>query len=196
MTYLKTVATTAACLVAIGAVDHAHAATLIVNLAGITSNAEEGDPANIVRTFNVGALSQITTIRWSFVLTAFTPSWLSEAAIGFGSSTGSEIVLTAGIGDDNPGTATYSGTGDLVDLGLDFTVGNDGLLVLEFFETFDDSGANPDSRYISGTLTIDYSPVVAPIVPEPATWAMMVAGFGLAGSALRYRRRRTAVTFG
>jgi hypothetical protein len=32
-------------------------------------------------------------------------------------------------------------------------------------------------------------------VPEPASWAMMVAGFGLAGHALR-RRRRTALRFG
>ena len=29
-------------------------------------------------------------------------------------------------------------------------------------------------------------------VPEPATWAMMIAGFGLAGSALRRRRTATA----
>ncbi len=28
-------------------------------------------------------------------------------------------------------------------------------------------------------------------VPEPASWAMMVSGFGLAGSAMRARRRRT-----
>ena len=30
-------------------------------------------------------------------------------------------------------------------------------------------------------------------VPEPASWAMMIGGFGLAGGALRYRRRRTLV---
>ncbi len=30
-------------------------------------------------------------------------------------------------------------------------------------------------------------------VPEPATWAMMIAGFGAAGAALRSRRRRAAV---
>lgn len=30
-------------------------------------------------------------------------------------------------------------------------------------------------------------------VPEPATWAMMVAGFGLLGAALRTRRRPSAV---
>ena len=34
----------------------------------------------------------------------------------------------------------------------------------------------------------------AAVVPEPATWAMMIAGFGLAGAAMR-RRVRTAVTF-
>jgi hypothetical protein len=28
-------------------------------------------------------------------------------------------------------------------------------------------------------------------VPEPATWAMMIAGFGLAGAAVRRSRRMT-----
>ncbi|MBB3346711.1 MULTISPECIES: PEPxxWA-CTERM sorting domain-containing protein [unclassified Sphingomonas] len=41
------------------------------------------------------------------------------------------------------------------------------------------------------TLTYDYTPVGA-AVPEPATWAMMVLGFGLAGAAIR-RRRATGV---
>jgi hypothetical protein len=29
-------------------------------------------------------------------------------------------------------------------------------------------------------------------VPEPATWAMMILGFGAAGSAIRSRRRALA----
>jgi PEP-CTERM motif len=33
-------------------------------------------------------------------------------------------------------------------------------------------------------------------VPEPATWAMMIGGFGAIGGAMRYRRRRTSVSFG
>ena len=37
------------------------------------------------------------------------------------------------------------------------------------------------------TLTYDYTPFGA-AVPEPATWAMMVFGFGLAGAAIRRRR--------
>lgn len=32
-------------------------------------------------------------------------------------------------------------------------------------------------------------------VPEPASWAMMIGGFGLVGSAMRYRRRRMKVTY-
>lgn len=35
----------------------------------------------------------------------------------------------------------------------------------------------------------------APAVPEPGTWSMMILGFGMIGGALRYRRRRTALTF-
>lgn len=32
-------------------------------------------------------------------------------------------------------------------------------------------------------------------VPEPATWAMMIGGFGLVGASMRYRRRKTTVSF-
>jgi hypothetical protein len=32
-------------------------------------------------------------------------------------------------------------------------------------------------------------------VPEPATWAMMLVGFGMVGSAMRYRRRSTKVVY-
>jgi hypothetical protein len=34
-----------------------------------------------------------------------------------------------------------------------------------------------------------------PAFPEPASWAMMVGGFGFVGGAMR-GRRRTAVAFG
>lgn len=33
------------------------------------------------------------------------------------------------------------------------------------------------------------------VVPEPATWAMMIAGFGLVGGAMRRRKTRVAVTY-
>lgn len=40
----------------------------------------------------------------------------------------------------------------------------------------------------SGTITFS-------AVPEPATWAMMALGFGLAGAGMRRTRRRTKVSF-
>ncbi len=42
---------------------------------------------------------------------------------------------------------------------------------------------------ISGRVMLD----VPSAVPEPATWAMMIMGFGLAGSALRNRGRKAAL---
>jgi hypothetical protein len=42
----------------------------------------------------------------------------------------------------------------------------------------------------------EFTPPVNPgAVPEPATWAMMLTGFGLVGGAMRYRRRSTKVGF-
>lgn len=41
---------------------------------------------------------------------------------------------------------------------------------------------------------VEYGPAVTGAVPEPATWAMMLAGFGIVGGALR-RRRRVSVTY-
>lgn len=35
-----------------------------------------------------------------------------------------------------------------------------------------------------------------PVVPEPATWALTITGFALAGAAMRRRRRSTRVRFG
>lgn len=43
-------------------------------------------------------------------------------------------------------------------------------------------------------IPIEVSRIADGTVPEPASWVMMIAGFGLAGSILR-RRSRTAVRF-
>jgi hypothetical protein len=57
------------------------------------------------------------------------------------------------------------------------------------------------TRFNSGTLNGGFgSDVVTSLpqgaVPEPASWAMMLFGFGMAGSVLRSQRRRSSVAFG
>jgi PEP-CTERM motif len=39
-----------------------------------------------------------------------------------------------------------------------------------------------------------FAPAVASAVPEPATWAMMIVGFGLVGGSMRLRIRRRALS--
>lgn len=56
--------------------------------------------------------------------------------------------------------------------------------------SFNSTGNSPYSA--SATLAVPPSPI--PSVPEPATWALTLIGFGAMGAALR-RRPRTSVTF-
>ena len=41
----------------------------------------------------------------------------------------------------------------------------------------------------TGTLTANVGSVAVPAVPEPATWLMMIVGFGMVGAGLRTRTR-------
>ena len=84
------------------------------------------------------------------------------------------------------GTTTLpgnSGTNDtfLSTLGQSLAPGS---YILAFLQQTDDYGATANSGAILETA----SPV-----PEPATWAMMIAGFGATGFALRRSRRRKAL---
>lgn len=61
--------------------------------------------------------------------------------------------------------------------------------------SFDTSGSGVDDiRQVRLGAIAGVTPP-PPAVPEPATWAMMLGGFGLLGAAVR-RRGKTAVTFG
>jgi len=78
-----------------------------------------------------------------------------------------------------PGTAASSwGT---VNASLNLAAGN---YVFRFAET------DNQSNFTAG---LDNVSVIGGAVPEPASWAMMLGGFGLVGGAMR--RRRTAVRF-
>lgn len=57
------------------------------------------------------------------------------------------------------------------------------------FNIFDTGDSGYDSAVFIQGGTIGTVPVPPGAVPEPATWAMMIGGFGLAGAAMRRRRR-------
>lgn len=50
-------------------------------------------------------------------------------------------------------------------------------------------GANMSTATLDSYVYAKFTPSVTTAVPEPASWAMMFAGFGLMGAALRYRKR-------
>ncbi len=52
---------------------------------------------------------------------------------------------------------------------------------------------DPNSRYENWTFASQ--DIIVNPVPEPATWGMMLVGFGIVGGAMR-RRQRTSVSFG
>ena len=172
----------------------ANAATLVVSLAGVQTFDAFGDLSNIIRTFNIGAGAHVTGVNYNVTVSTIGGSYLSEAGVAFSDLPPvNGVLFTPGIGDDRSGTATYAGFLDLVGDDLDFFVGSNGVLRLEFYEGFDDV-ANAADANLSGSLTFTYEPA-ASAVPEPATWGMMIAGFGIMGAAMRTRRRSTKVTY-
>lgn len=172
----------------------AEAATLVVDVTGVRSFDGFGDSSNSVFSYNIGAGATITGVTYNVRIRTVGLSWLSEAQIFFtDSAVTTGVFLTPGIGDDFSGTATYAESIDLVAEGLSFSVGADGLLRLEFAEDYDDYPNVADAIYTTGSLTFTYTPANA--VPEPATWAMLVGGFGLVGAGLRRRRGRINVTY-
>lgn len=148
----------------------AHAADTVVDVTGIHSVEQIGDPANTVLFVNIGANALVTWLSWNVTLQAFAPSSVDEMQVSLGSGTSQlDIPLTA-FSSFN-GTA-YTGTLDLTGLGV--AAGADGQLRLEFSETFKDRLGEPDGQWLSGQLTLGVSPV-----PEPASALLAVAGLAL-----------------
>jgi hypothetical protein len=166
------------------------AAPLVVNVAGIQSYGDLGDSGNTVLTFDVGAFATIIGVSYNVTITAFTPSFLSEISLLFSDSAQSAgFSFQPGFADVQPGTGTYAGSGNLIDLNLAFQVGADGLLRLEFFEDPNDESVSPDGIWNSGTITITTdADDPGTDVPEPATGMLMGAGLALMGYTARRRR--------
>ena len=167
----------------------AFATPFTFDIAGARGVGEFGNAGNDVYEINVGANATITSVSYNVNLTAFPPSFLSEMFLAFTNSSASiGVDLQPGIGVNEAGTQTFTGMEDLLADGISFSVDADGILRLEFYESFDDESVSPDGIWNFGTITFNTG---ATEVPEPATGVLI--GAGLALMACATRRRRTAV---
>ena len=163
-------------LILAAASTNAQATSLVVDVTGVASQDLLGSSANTVLNFNIGAGSHVTGLSWDVTLQALNPSWLSEMQLSVSGSnaSGPGVLFTPGLGSDQSGTAQFSGQSNWTAQGLDFMVGADGVLRLEFSETASD-GLAPDGIWKSGHLSVDYA---AAAVPEPASYGLMGLGLG------------------
>ncbi|MEO0439401.1 MAG: PEPxxWA-CTERM sorting domain-containing protein [Pseudomonadota bacterium] len=92
---------------------------------------------------------------------------------------------------DNPSPfTTWDGVSNLTAFDTDLTLGN------FFAPSVQTDGGELifAAPAIPGAAMFSASLVAAP-VPEPATWAMMIAGFAMAGASLRRRKTRIKVSY-
>lgn len=166
------------------ALSQALMADLFINAAGVASFDGPGAAGNTVLTFNVTPGALVDAISYNLSLTAFAPSWLSEATISFLNSNGDGVVLSAGFGVDEPGSGTYADSVLLSSFGLTFNIGSDGLLIVEFYESFDDVEGAADANWTAGGITLGN----IGLVPEPSTYGLMALGMLAVVGAARRRK--------
>lgn len=155
--------------------------TVQVPVAGIESRDAFGAPGNIVVNVNVGPNALITGIGWNVTVEALGESWLSEMRVGCTPTGGTTGVFFGVVPTQAPGVGSGTSNG-IIKLNTtavpEFQVGADGLLRMEFFESFDDAAGVVDGIWRSGFITVQF-------VPTPGA----VGLFGLAGLAAARRRR-------
>ncbi|MCK9488000.1 MAG: zinc-dependent metalloprotease [Xanthomonadales bacterium] len=128
-------------------------AAICLSSVGATANAPyfSGDPGNTVRNLNIGAGNTLTGLALDLRVQAFAPSWLSEATLVFSSSNlaGNHTYWSPFEGQQQSGIANFTSNGvlNLVANNLQITAGQDGILRVEWSETFNDPEVNPDSLW-------------------------------------------------
>ena len=136
------------------------------DVAGRQSFDGPGAPNNELITFNVAAALDLpagtdllmTGAGWNVDIEAFGTSWLSEPGVSFAPTGGkAEIFVRPGAGDNFPGIGSYNSAVvkfssiPLPDISLP-----DGVVIPEFFESFDDVPGSADGRWINGTLSLQF----------------------------------------
>lgn len=160
--------------------------TATFDVSGISTYDEQGDTDNMVMNEFLASGAHIIGAAFNVQITTFDGSWLSEAEIALQNSDQSDgVFLTPGAGFDTDGVNQNFDSGGMMDLAsmpvpLDFFLGADGILRIEFYELFDDNIDAIDATFGSAsTVSVQY------IVPTPGTAALL----GLGGLAAARRRR-------
>jgi len=135
-----------------------------------------------------GTSITMTSIGWNVNISTFGESWLSEAQIYFDDNIapdGTGLFLRPGAGSGFPGSANFDSMGqiDLTDNAIPNIVLANGILRLEFGESFDDVAGAADAIFDSGSTL--FVGVLETAVPAPGAAAVL----GLAGIAGLRRRR-------
>jgi len=183
-----------------------------IDLTGVDSIDGPADPDNVVLTFDIGAGNQVTGIAFDMAIATIGASWCSEADIFFtDSAVATGVVLTPGVGIDENCDQEFSSGGVDDVTAFDVIAGADGILRVEFAESFDDNADAADANLrnavspvvaagMSMTCTdqaacdaaVGGGPVLppAPAVPTLSLFGMLALALVLAlGTALVLRRK-------
>lgn len=131
-------------------------------------------------------ISNGTNLSDSFTFNLADNSFVDSALITVSLNGNQNIDFTSVLLDGHPFTQTSPDPTEVWSLpSTFFSAGPKTILV-----NYNASGTTPDElASYSGVLN------VAPAVPEPATWALMIGGFGLIGAAMRRRRTHVRVSY-
>jgi hypothetical protein len=149
---------------------------------------------------------QAVTFQCCYIANDADSRWISLSGNGSPGSNVTVYRLSFSLAGLNAATASITGRGGTDNAGRIFLNGADTGIDINGFSSLVPFALN--SGFVAGVNTLDFrvSDFGAPtafriddlrgtadaanVVPEPATWAMLIAGFGMAGAASRSRRRR------
>lgn len=166
------------------------------NVTGIQSWDAVGSGFNTVVNFDLAAAlgyasgTPITMngIGWNVDLRADGASWRSELAVYFDDNIapdGTGLFLRPGAGTNSPGGPTNFNSNGVIKLlpnGIQNILLPNGVLRMEFHESYDDVSGAADGQWVSGFLQIQ---TVEQAIPAPGAAGLL----GLAGLAAARRRR-------
>ena len=111
------------------------------------------------------------------------------------SSTPGDFFLKSMTGNIDPATGLEVASGTFKTLTMIFETGATGPEIGQQLTVMLGSFSNASGVYGAeyDNVHLDATALGVSAVPEPATWAMMITGFGLAGGALRRRRHAAAL---